>query len=61
MAGISAGDRVTVVSISGNVVDSRIATGDSEEISVSQLVAGTYYVIVYKDNAIVARKGFVKK
>lgn len=61
VAGISAGDRVTVVSINGNVVDSRIATGDTEVISTSQLVAGTYYVIVYKANAIVARKGFVKK
>ncbi|MBR5433382.1 MAG: Ig-like domain-containing protein [Bacteroidales bacterium] len=61
VAGISAGNRIAVVSAKGNVVDSRIATADSEEINVSRFVAGTYYVIVYNGNAIVSRIGFVKK
>lgn len=61
VSGLTAGMQIKVVSSAGCVVKSQIANGDIDEISVSNLTFGTYYIIVSDGNEIKAKLAFVKK
>lgn len=61
VSGLMEGNQISIVSITGETVVSMIASSDVESIQISNLTAGTYYVLISEHGQIVARHSFVKK
>ncbi len=61
ISGLTIGEQITVVSGTGKIVLSQQVDSDVEQLQIDGLVAGTYYVMVYYDNKLVAKVSFIKK
>ncbi|MCQ2607537.1 MAG: Ig-like domain-containing protein [Bacteroidales bacterium] len=61
IAGVSEGDMIQIVASSGKTAMTLVADSENQEVSVNNLKAGLYYVVVSNNHKVKAKASFIKK